>query len=105
MWYLRFAESRGISVREMLATYDSRELSEWQAYYLLFPEPQERADLRAGFVASLIFNVNRDVNKASPAKPDDFVFKTPATVFEDVDGEGQEERTLRSRQAMSALRG
>ena len=31
---------------------DSRELTEWQALYMIEPLPEDRADLRAGIVAS-----------------------------------------------------
>ena|ERR1035437_8818140 len=97
------AESRGVSVRELLATHDSHELAEWAAYYSLYPEPQERADLRAGNVAATMHNAWRDGNTQSAAQPADYVYKVPETL-EDIDGETQEDRTARSMSAMSAMR-
>lgn len=41
----------------------SRELGEWIAYYRLEPWGEERADLRAGIVASTIANVHRNPKK------------------------------------------
>ena len=38
---------------------DSREYAEWRALYELDPWGEERADLRAGIIASTIANVNR----------------------------------------------
>ena len=57
---------------------DSREFAEWQAYYELEPWGEERADLRAGIVASTIANVNR--GKGKSFKPGDFMpeFDKPA---------------------------
>lgn len=52
------------------------EYLEWQEYYSLEPFGEERADLRAGIIASTIYNVNRGKNRA--LKPEDFMpkFKT-----------------------------
>lgn len=48
-----------MTVAEMLSRISSRELSEWLAYSQIEPFGEERADLRAGIVASTVFNVNR----------------------------------------------
>lgn len=52
----------------------SRELSEWMAYYELEPWGEDRGDLRAGIVASVIANVNRDPKqRRAPFEPQDFM--------------------------------
>lgn len=46
----------------------------WAAYYELEPWGEVRGDLRAGIVASVIANVNRDPKKkGQPFKPTDFM--------------------------------
>lgn len=46
----------------------------WRQYYQLEPFGEERADLRAGIVASTIANVNRDTKRRSkPFAPSDFM--------------------------------
>jgi len=62
-----------MTVRELLRRIDSRELSEWQAYYGIEPWGTEVDDHRFGVVTSTIANVNRDPKKrARPYNPDDF---------------------------------
>ena len=56
----------------MLAEITSRQFAEWMAYAKLEPFGEERADLRAGIVASTIANVNRGKNQ-KPYKPTDFM--------------------------------
>ena len=51
---------------------NSRQFAEWQAYYQVEPWGEERADLRAGIVASTIANVNRGKGQ-KPFKPSDFM--------------------------------
>lgn len=53
----------------------SAQLAEWMAYAKLEPFGEERADLRAGIIASVIANVNRDPKKQRPFKPEDFMPK------------------------------
>ena len=55
-------------MRELLARISSRELSEWMAYYELEPWGEERADLRAGIIASAMANV-----WGAKTKPADFM--------------------------------
>ena len=63
-----------MTVSEMLARMSSRELTEWMAYFTIEPWGEERADLRAGIVASVIANVNRDPRKRPrPYRPEDFM--------------------------------
>lgn len=78
-----------MTVGELLERISSRELTEWMAYYELEPFGQERGDLQAGVVASVIANVNRDPKKSRKEyKPDDFVLvfekpepKTPQEIY------------------------
>ena len=52
----------------------AREFAEWQAYFRIEPFGEGMADLRAGIVASVIANVNRDAKKRSqPYEPLDFM--------------------------------
>lgn len=52
----------------------STQLAEWMAFYRLEPWGDERADMRAGIVASTIANVNRDAKKRpKPYTPGDFM--------------------------------
>lgn len=61
-------------MRELLAKIDSRELSEWIAYFHLEPWGCEVEDWRAGMIASTIANANRDTKKRSkPFTPEDFM--------------------------------
>lgn len=63
-----------MTVRELLTRIDSRELTEWAAYFSLEPWGTEVADWRAGMVASTIANVNRDPKKRrKPYEPKDFI--------------------------------
>lgn len=61
-----------MTVRELLSRIDSRELSEWLAYYGLNPWGPERADLRAGTIASTVANC---LTEKSDFKPSDFIPK------------------------------
>jgi len=63
-----------MTVKELLARIDSRELSEWMVYFNLEPWGTEVEDWRAGMVASTIANVNRDEKKRKkPFEPKDFI--------------------------------
>ena len=59
------------------AEIDAAEFAEWMAYYSLEPWGQERGDLRAGIVASVIANTQRGKGKAFT--PQDFMpqFEAP----------------------------
>jgi len=61
-----------MSVRELLARMDSHELAEWIAFYAIEPFGEQRADLRAAIVASVIANCNRGKNQKA-FKPADFM--------------------------------
>lgn len=72
--------------------------AEWLAYYQVEPFGEERADLRAGIVASTIANVNRSSKSAKRFAPQDFMPKfTP-------DDEAERTRRLLA-QARAALGG
>ena len=63
-----------MSPREVLEKHNSRELTEWSIYLHIEPHGEERADLRAGIVASTVANANR--KKGSKAfKATDFMPK------------------------------
>lgn len=63
----------GKSVAEV-EEFSSREVSEWMAYAGISPFGEERADVRAGIIASVIAEVNRDRKKQSrPFTPADFM--------------------------------
>lgn len=71
---------------------DSRELSEWMAYYELEPFGEERADLRAGIVASTVANSRmRGKNDNKTYQPKDFLPKF---------GESKEKQTWEDHLAM-----
>ena len=60
------------TVREAQARCDSHEYAEWQAKYEIDPWGEDRADLRAGIIASTIANVNRE-SKRKAFVPRDFM--------------------------------
>lgn len=52
----------------------SREFVEWMAFYQIEPFGEERADLRAGVIASTIANANRDPKtRSKPFTPSEFM--------------------------------
>ncbi len=63
-----------MTVRQLLASCDSRELAEWMAYEQVEPFGDARGDLQAGVVASTIANVNRG-KRAKSYKPQDFLLQ------------------------------
>lgn len=63
----------GMPVVEAQARISSAEFAEWVAFAQLEPFGSSREDTRAGVVAALIANVNRDAEKrATPFEPADF---------------------------------
>lgn len=58
----------------MLSEISSHTLSEWMAYARLEPWGEDRADLRAGIIASTMANSMRG-KKGKPFKPQDFMPK------------------------------
>ena len=63
-----------MTVGELLSRTSSRELTEWRAYYALEPFGEDRADLRAGVIASTMANVFRK-SGTPPYKAQDFMPK------------------------------
>ena len=61
-----------MSVRRAQQEIDSREFAEWLAFMELEPFGPARDDLRAGTLAALIANVNRDPHRHGPFEPADF---------------------------------
>lgn len=51
---------------------DSRELTEWEALYMIEPLPEDRADLRAGSIASATLAPHMK-RGATPPQPKDFM--------------------------------
>lgn len=66
-----------MTVEDLLARMSSRELTEWICYFgIEGPAGEERADWRAGLVASTIANANRDPKRRKePFEPTDFMPK------------------------------
>lgn len=63
----------GMPVSEAQARISSAEFAEWVAFAQLEPFGPSREDARAGVIASLIANANRDADKRSaPFEPSDF---------------------------------
>lgn len=48
-----------MSLKRAQREVDSREFTEWQAYWQLEPWGEDRADLRTGIVASTLANIHR----------------------------------------------
>lgn len=62
-----------MSVKRAQREIDSAEFSEWMAYSVWEPFGPEREDQRAGMVAALIANVNRDPkHRPQPYDVEDF---------------------------------
>jgi hypothetical protein len=66
-----------MTVEELLARISSRELTEWICFFgIEGPAGEERADWRAGLIASTIANANRDPKKRKePFEPTEFMPK------------------------------
>ena len=62
-----------MTVKQMLASMDSKEISEWAAYYSIEPFGYFRSsDLPAGIIASVLANCNRTRNSKA-FTPKDFM--------------------------------
>jgi hypothetical protein len=68
----RLALSMGCTIRELEARMNSREFSEWMAYYGIEPWGEERGDLRVAMLTSLTANINRRKG-SKPLRPVDFM--------------------------------
>ena len=61
-----------MTVRSLLASTDAGEMAEWEAYFRIEPFGEDRADLRAGIVASTMANTVRGKG-TKPFRPVDFM--------------------------------
>lgn len=62
-----------MSVKRCMREVDSPEFAEWMAYSMIEPFGPDREDERAGMIAALIANVNRDPKlRPEPYDVDDF---------------------------------
>jgi hypothetical protein len=71
MFMFRLALALGMTVEELGERMSSKELSEWIAFNAISPIGDERGDLQAGIVASVMANCHR--TKGQPFKPVDFM--------------------------------
>ena len=85
----------------MLATMPGRMLTAWQVFYGLELRGEERADWRAGMVASVIANVNR-AEGSDPLGPGDFMPKWAVAEPAEADEE-EAEAPAQSEEAMLAM--
>lgn len=73
-----------MSVKRAQREIDSQEFAEWMAYSVHEPFGPEREDQRAGMIAALIANVNRDTKKRSePYDVEDFFPRYVSTTAEE----------------------
>lgn len=61
-----------MTVQQLLHQMDSRELTEWMAYYSIEPWGEERGDLRAGIISATVANRGRGKGEKAH-KPEDFM--------------------------------
>jgi len=71
----RLALAMGRTIQELRSTLSYAEFCEWCLYYQIEPWGEDRADLRAGIVASTIANYAGKLRAegADPALPADFM--------------------------------
>jgi hypothetical protein len=60
------------SADHLLAITTAAQMAEWEAFWRIDPWGEERADLRAGIVASTVANANRG-SKTKAFRPVDFM--------------------------------
>jgi len=63
-----------MTVRDLLSRIDSKELTEWMAWYSVEPFGEARADLRSAIVACVIHNT-QCTKKSQMKKVNDFMPK------------------------------
>lgn len=73
----RLALSLGYTVRDLQNRIDSRELTEWIAFYNIEPFGEDRADMRQALTSCILANANRDPKKSRAFKPQDFMLVKP----------------------------
>lgn len=70
-----------MSVKRAMREIDSQEFAGWMAYSVHEPFGPEREDQRAGMIAALIANVNRDPKKRTePYDVEDFFPRYESTI-------------------------
>lgn len=71
----RLALAMGRTLQELRAALSYAEFQEWCLYYQIEPWGDERADLRAGIVASTVANYagRQRADGADPARPVDYM--------------------------------
>lgn len=74
----------------MMEAMSSTQLSEWMAYDRIEPFGPQRDDLRAGVIASTVYNVQRTKRSQKVAKPSDFML----TFGEEGDIDPEEQRSI-----------
>lgn len=72
-FYHRLALALGCTVRQLLASIDSQELTHWLAYYRLEPWGEWRSDARAATICSVIANALR--TRGPAVGPEKFMLK------------------------------
>jgi hypothetical protein len=74
MFVLRWALAIGRTARELLASTTSEEITEMMAFESLEPFGGQAADFRAGQIAAIVANVNRDARtRREPFEAADFM--------------------------------
>lgn len=72
MFWHRLALALGRTVAELQSSMSSPEFNQWMAYYKLSPFGEDRADLRAGIIASTTANMHKKKG-TKPFAPRDFM--------------------------------
>jgi hypothetical protein len=79
----------------LLQQLDSRQLSDWLAFYAIEPFGDERADLRMAINTSMLANINRDANvRKQPFTELDFMPFVPKQIKQKIDHK-QQSRMIR----------
>lgn len=75
MFYFHLARELGWkSVEDGLENISASELTEWKAYFSIYPFRDVREDMRMGVIASSIYNSHRNSDKQKILTPKDFMF-------------------------------
>lgn len=72
LFCFRLAGHLGMTVRQLLDSLDSAELTEWMAYFNIEPFGPVQEDYRAGVLSAIAFNSVPRERGQTPAKPEDF---------------------------------
>lgn len=91
---MRLALAFGIPPRELLRRLTARELVEFEELYRMDPWGEERADLRAGIIASTLVNLKRDPKKTKAFRPVDFMPYVDREALEQADRDALAEKLV-----------